>query len=87
MKIVPHIVDTILLASAIALCFIIPFNPLQHPWLWQKIILVIAYIGTGVYVFKFANTRIKQWIAFIVAILCLGLIAHLVMSKQALIAF
>ncbi|MEP4891628.1 MAG: SirB2 family protein [Aliiglaciecola sp.] len=84
-KIVPHIVDTILLVSAITLCFIVPFNPIQHPWLWQKIILVIAYIGLGFYVLKSANSTLKQWGGFSLAIACLALAANLAVSKQALI--
>ncbi|MDO6695561.1 SirB2 family protein [Aliiglaciecola sp. 3_MG-2023] len=86
-KIVPHIVDTVLLVSAITLCFIVPFNPIQHPWLWQKILLVIAYIGLGFYVLKFANSTLKQWGGFALAIACLSLAANLAFSKQGLIAF
>ncbi|MDO6710964.1 MULTISPECIES: SirB2 family protein [Alteromonadaceae] len=86
-KIVPHVIDTLLLVTAITLCFIVPFNPIQHPWLWQKIVLVIAYIGLGFYVLKFADSAIKQWGGFTLAIVCLMLAANLAVSKQALIGF
>ncbi|WJG08247.1 SirB2 family protein [Aliiglaciecola sp. LCG003] len=83
-KITPHIVDTFLLVSAIALCFMAPFNPLNHPWLWQKIILVVGYIGVGYFVLKVARSTLSKWIGFSVAIACLALAGKMAVTKHAL---
>ena len=36
-KILPHVIDTVLLASAIALAIMASLNPLEHGWLSAKI--------------------------------------------------
>lgn len=43
-----HVTDTLLLVSAITLIAMAGFNPLEMPWLLEKIILVIAYIALGI---------------------------------------
>lgn len=83
-KIVPHVIDTVLLASAVTLCFLIPLNPLQHPWLWQKIVLVVLYIFTGFYVLKRAQGLTSKWVGFGVAMACLAFAGKMAVSKQAL---
>ncbi|GAA0858266.1 SirB2 family protein [Aliiglaciecola litoralis] len=83
-KISPHIIDTILLASAVALCFLVPWNPLQHPWLWQKILLVVIYILMGFYVLKRANSTAARWTGFAVGMVCLALAGKMAVTKQAL---
>lgn len=84
-KISPHIIDTVLLLSAISLCFIVPWNPLQHPWLWQKIVLVAIYIVAGFYVLKRANTVVARWGGFAVAMACLAIAGKTAVTKQALL--
>lgn len=43
----PHAVDTLLLASALALAFGAGFTPANAPWLTTKIVLLLVYIGLG----------------------------------------
>ena len=83
-KIVPHIVDTVLLGSAISLCFILAFNPLEQAWLLHKIIAVIIYILIGFWTLKKAQTLPQKWLGFAVAIACLAVAGKLAVSKQAL---
>jgi uncharacterized membrane protein SirB2 len=83
-KVVPHIIDTVLLGSAIALCFIVPWNPLNHPWLWQKILLVVVYIFMGFYVLKKAHSNTTRWTGFLIAMTCLAFAGKMAVSKQAI---
>ncbi|MDP3280179.1 MAG: SirB2 family protein [Nitrosomonas sp.] len=65
-KILPHVVDTILLTSAIALAMIIQQNPLDNSWLTAKVTGLLFYIGLGMIAIRFGKTRrtkIKAWIA------------------------
>lgn len=65
-KILPHIVDTILLTSAIALAMIIQQNPLENSWLTAKVAGLLLYIGLGMIAIRFGKTRrtkIMAWIA------------------------
>lgn len=65
-KILPHIIDTVLLSSAIALAVIIQQNPLHDSWLTAKVTGLLIYIGLGMMALRFGKTRptkIGAWIA------------------------
>jgi uncharacterized membrane protein SirB2 len=65
-KAVPHVVDTILLASAIAMLVVLRLDPLNAPWLVAKIVGLVAYIGIGTIALKRGRThrtRVAAWIA------------------------
>jgi uncharacterized membrane protein SirB2 len=65
-RIVPHVVDTLLLVSAIALVVLLRQNPLVQPWLAAKIIALVVYIVLGVFALRRGRTRTARigfWIA------------------------
>ncbi len=65
-KIVPHVVDTILLASAIWLAILIRQYPFVQPWLTAKVLGLIAYVAIGTVALKRGRSRrmrIGAWIA------------------------
>lgn len=66
-KILPHIVDTVLLTSAIALAMTIQQNPLDNSWLTAKIAGLLLYIGLGMIAMRFGKTRRTKIIAWIAA--------------------
>jgi len=47
-RLVPHVNDTLLLASAIAMLVVLDINPFATPWLAAKIAGLGVYIGLGV---------------------------------------
>lgn len=63
LKILPHVLDTALLAFAIWLCVLIGQYPGTDHWLSAKVVALLAYIGLGVVAIK----RGKVW-AFLAAI-------------------
>lgn len=63
---VPHVVDTLLLASAIALAFSIEQYPFVDAWLTAKIIGLLLYIALGSVALRFGRSktiRIAAWLA------------------------
>lgn len=65
-KIAPHIVDTVLLVSAITLAWQLALSPLAAPWLMAKIIALLLYIVLGTIALKRGKTlriRLGFWIA------------------------
>lgn len=83
LKIMPHIVDTVLLASGITLIFItgfIPFTP-AAPWLTEKITCVLVYIALGFIALKLGKTKLIRSIAFFGALGWLYWAAHLAITK------
>lgn len=65
-RIMPHVVDTLLLASAIALAVMIRQYPFTTPWLTAKVTGLAVYIVLGMMALKRGKTkraRITAWIA------------------------
>jgi len=56
-KVLPHVVDTILLISAVALAMIIQQSPFSDSWLTAKVIGLLFYIGLGMIAMRFGKTR------------------------------
>ena len=84
LKIVPHINDSLLLLSAIMLAVQTGYNPLQHIWLIEKIILLIIYIGLGLMTLRFASTYRAKRIYFVLAIFSFICIVIIAISKPAI---
>jgi uncharacterized membrane protein SirB2 len=65
-KIVPHVVDTLLLTSAILLALTIRQYPFVASWLTAKVIGLVLYIALGTIALKRGRTltiRASAWIA------------------------
>ena len=67
-RIVPHVVDTILLASAIGLMFVVHQYPFVNGWLTAKLFGLLAYIVLGTIALKRGPTRTLRGIAFFAAV-------------------
>lgn len=79
-RIVPHVIDTVLLASAIAMAIMIRQYPLVAPWLTAKVIGLVAYIALGTVALKRGRTkrmRIVAWAAAQVVFLYIVAVAVL----------
>ncbi|MEA3411254.1 MAG: SirB2 family protein [Pseudomonadota bacterium] len=77
-RIVPHVNDTVLLVSAIALCLLIDQYPFVQGWLTAKVLLLVLYIGLGMVAMRFGNTRkvrLTAWLAALLVFTCIVLIA------------
>ncbi len=85
LKILPHVVDTVLLASAVWLCFIIGQFPFVQGWLTFKVVGLIAYILMGMFALKWGHNAPLRWIGFIGALVWIGLIANVAVTKQSLL--
>ena len=65
-KIVPHVVDTVLLAGAIAMAIMIRQYPLVEPWITAKVIGLMLYVALGIVALKRGKSmhiRIAAWVA------------------------
>jgi uncharacterized membrane protein SirB2 len=83
-KVVPHIVDTALLVSAIALVW--QLGGLQalrtQNWLLAKIVALLAYIALGSIALKRGRTLRRRVIAFFAAIAVFGYIVSVAITKS-----
>lgn len=83
-KILPHTIDTILLASAIGMAIIASINPLEQTWLAAKILALLTYILAGTFAIKRANSPQAQNLSFVLALTCFAYILMVAFSKQVL---
>lgn len=68
LRALPHVVDTVLLTSALWLTTIIQQYPFREPWLTVKVALLVAYIALGSLALRRAATRTGRAIAFVAAV-------------------
>jgi len=81
-RIVPHLNDTLLLASGIALAVLIQQYPLVHGWLTAKFFALIAYIVLGTIALKRGKTRARRIAAWVAALLVFGYMAAVALAHD-----
>lgn len=84
LRIVPHLVDTLLLASAIALAVLSGQYPIAQGWLSAKLVALLAYIACGTMALKRGRTRSVRAAFFVSAIALYGYIVSVAMTRNAL---
>ncbi len=82
-KITPHIIDTLLILSAVALMLTIQQYPFVSPWLTEKLIALFAYIALSFSALRGRTVAIR-WLSFLGALGWLGLMIRVALSKQPL---
>ncbi|HKI74301.1 MAG TPA: SirB2 family protein [Pseudomonadales bacterium] len=86
-RIAPHVIDTLLLASAIVLTILIGQYPFVNGWLTVKLIALIVYIGLGVVALRAGKTKGVRIVAFVAAILVFGFIVSVALTHNPLGVF
>lgn len=66
-KIVPHMVDTVLLGSALALAWTIGQYPFVDSWLTAKIAALLLYIALGFIALKYGRSKTVRLVAWLAA--------------------
>lgn len=82
-KVVPHVVDTALLASALWLAWQLGADGVRG-WLAAKVIAVLVYIAAGTVALKRGRTRGVRIAALVVALATFGYIVAVALTKSAL---
>ena len=86
-RIVPHIIDTLLLFSGIVL--VINYTSYHHGygWLLAKLAAIILYIGTGAIALKYGKTRVIRIIALIISYCLLVIIVSLALTRSITLGY
>jgi len=77
-KILPHIIDTVLLVAGLTLAAII--GP-EQPWILAKIVGVLLYIGVGTVAIKRGKTPRTRAVAAIISVAIFIYIVGIAMNK------
>jgi uncharacterized membrane protein SirB2 len=78
----PHVVDTVLIVSAIWLAWMLRLSPTDAPWLAAKIGGLLAYIALGMVALRFGRTKPIRATAWIAAMLMFGYIVSVALTKD-----
>ena len=81
-RVLPHVVDTVLLASAIMLAVQTHQYPFVHGWLTAKVLALLVYIGLGFVALRFGRTRRQRLLAWVAALATFGYITAVALSRN-----
>ena len=84
-RILPHAVDSLLLASALVMVVWSEQYPFVQGWLTAKVLALVAYIALGTIALKRGRTKPVRVGAFIGALMVFMYIGAVAMTKQALV--
>lgn len=82
-RIVPHVIDTLLLASALWLAWQLGADGTRG-WLTAKVVALVAYIALGSIALKRGRTRGIRLAAFAAAVTTFGYIVSVALMKSPL---
>jgi uncharacterized membrane protein SirB2 len=85
LRITPHVVDTLLLVSAIVLASQWGLAAFDMPWLWAKVIALLLYIALGVVALRAGRTKAVRVSAWAAAIVVFAYIVSVAISKNPLV--
>lgn len=84
LRIAPHVVDSLLLASALCLAVLSGQYPFVSAWLTGKLFGLIAYIGLGSVALRHGRTRSRRIAAFLLALLAFAYIVSVALTRNPL---
>lgn len=70
-KVLPHIIDTVLLVTAIILVVMSGQYPWVAAWVGIKIVLLVAYVVLGTFALKRGKTKQQRTLFFAISVLIL----------------
>lgn len=85
LKILPHIVDTLLLVSAGTLCVILKQYPFVDAWVTEKLLALIMYIFMVTLALKLARTAFMRAVGLIGALSWIAYAGMVAVSKQPIL--
>ncbi|MGH8505428.1 MAG: SirB2 family protein [Stenotrophobium sp.] len=83
-KVLPHVVDTTLLASAVGLVVMLRQYPFVQSWLTAKVLALVAYIVLGSIGLKYGRSKSVRACACIAAIAVFGYIVSVALTHNPL---
>jgi uncharacterized membrane protein SirB2 len=80
----PHIIDSLLLASALTLAVLSRQYPFVDAWLSAKFVALLVYIVLGSFALKRARSPAAQALSFVLAVLVFAYIVSVALTHRPL---
>lgn len=84
LKIVPHILYTLILLTALGLLGTLKLNPFEHTWVMHKILGFVCYVALGALAYKYARNNGMRMLGYIGAIAWLLITVNIAITKTPL---
>ena len=81
-KTLPHVVDSILLISALVLAWMLRLSPGNAPWLLAKIVGLVVYVALGVIALRPGRPRAVRGSAWVAALVVVAWIVSVALTKS-----
>jgi len=78
----PHVVDTLLLASAVWLAVLLDQYPFASAWITAKVSGLLAYIALGTYALRRGPTLRQRAAAFVAALIAAAYIVAVALTRD-----
>lgn len=82
LKIMPHVIDSVLLLSAILLTIALSQYPFAQSWLTVKVVALVVYILLGMQALNLRNSQGARRLAFMAAVIVFGFIVTVAQSHS-----
>ncbi|MCH2219071.1 MAG: SirB2 family protein [Dechloromonas sp.] len=86
-RVLPHVIDTLLLGSALTLAWMSGQYPFVNGWLTAKLFGLVAYILLGTMALRRGRTRALRTRYFVLALAAYAYIVGVALSRNPLILF
>ncbi len=81
-RVLPHLVDTVLLTSAIALAVLSGQYPFAAAWLTAKLVGLLIYIGCGTMALKRAPSKAQRAVFLVAALTAFAYIVTVALTRS-----
>lgn len=81
---VPHVIDSVLLLSALTLAWTLRLTPAAAPWLAAKVVGLLLYIGLGMLALRPGRPLGVRAVAFVAALASFAWIVSVAIAKNPL---
>lgn len=82
LKVLPHVIDTVLLGSALTMAVISAQYPFVLPWLTAKVFGLLAYIVFGMMALKRGRTKAQRAGWFVAALAAFAYIVSVALTRD-----
>ena len=79
-----YTIDTVLLTAALMLMTVVQQYPFVDAWLTVKVLLLVVYIGIGIYAFRPKRSRAVRLAAWLAALVVFGFIVSVARAHDPL---
>ncbi len=84
LKIAPHVIDTGLLLSGVALVYHEQWWQREHGWIISKLMILIVYVVLGVIAMR--SQGVKRWLSYVAALACFAAIFTIAVTKTGFVS-